>query len=124
MNAAEVVKSEPARDSGPIVTRLAELRLLRVRQPNPFCSDGAPPQFNPRNSSDRVISRTCAIWRAVLTVMLIRPRSACYFTAIVTPGLLKIPSTTSVRGSTPVALSGITTVNCATPDTRSGACPA
>ena len=33
-------------------------------------------QFSPRNSSERLICRTCAIWRAVFTVMLMRPRSS------------------------------------------------
>jgi len=48
-----------------------------------------------------------------------------HFTAIVTPGLLNTPPTTRVNGTTPVVASlGISILNWATPDTRSGACPA
>jgi hypothetical protein len=50
---------------------------------------------------------------------------ADYFTAIVTPGGLNTPSTSSDSGTLPVGEPlGITILICATPDMKAGACPA
>jgi hypothetical protein len=48
-----------------------------------------------------------------------------YFTAMVTPGGLNIPPTSSDNGTFPVGEPlGITMLICATPDIKYGACPA